>query len=170
MTKNLCACGCGGCGGAARTGKAYVHGHNSRKGSNPRWAGGRQVNVSGYVMILDPGHPHADGRGYVLEHVKIVSDLLGKPLPPKAQVHHVNRARSDNHNSNLVACEDQAYHRLLHRRQEAYDGCGNPDFRRCRHCRRWDDPENLYISPNGWMAYHRACRNHALQQKREATA
>jgi hypothetical protein len=72
-------------------------------------------------------------------------------------VHHVNGVRTDNRNSNLVLCNDAAYHKLLHRRAHALAACGHAGWRICRHCREWDAPENLYVHPRGKYANHRAC-------------
>lgn len=73
-------------------------------------------------------------------HRVIAERALGKPLPLRAVVHHVDENKANNANSNLVICEDRPYHILLHVRQRAYDGCGNAGFRRCVRCRGWDDP------------------------------
>lgn len=45
-----------------------------------------------------------------------VARVLGYALPRKAQVHHVDENPRNNANTNLVVCEDAAYHKLLHRR------------------------------------------------------
>lgn len=50
---------------------------------------------------------------------------LGKPLPPKAQVHHVDGSKSKT--SALVICENDAYHKLLHVRGRIVQAGGNPD-------------------------------------------
>jgi hypothetical protein len=113
-------------------------------------ANGPKSRLDGYV-----GHNVA-GRTK-LEHVLVAERALGKPLPIGAQVHHWDRNRANNANENLVICPDQAYHRLLHRRMDALDACGNPNWMPCRFCRQYDAPENLYIAPNGVHAYHRAC-------------
>lgn len=56
--------------------------------------------------------------GGVREHRIIAGKLLTKPWPIKAVVHHLNGDRADNRNCNLVVCPDEAYHKLLHKRQK----------------------------------------------------
>jgi hypothetical protein len=83
------------------------------------------------------------GRARKFEHVLVAERAMGKPLPVGAQVHHINGNRTDNRNGNLVVCQDQSYHALLHARRRALDACGNPGWRRCTFCREWDDVKNL---------------------------
>jgi hypothetical protein len=134
--------------------------------------GRRQVLSSGYVVVLRPGHPRADERGNVREHILVVEAAMGKYLPggknTGPEIHHVNEIRSDNSNRNLVVCQDADYHKLLHLRQRALDACGNADWRKCRYCKRYDDTSNLGISPKGksGMPYHREChRVHHANRK-----
>lgn len=66
------------------------------------------------------------GNGTTKQEARqIVGRALGKSLPLSAAVHHVNGDQNDNGNSNLVACEDKTYHKLLHTRTEALIACGN---------------------------------------------
>ena len=59
---------------------------------------------------------------------------LGKPLPPKAIVHHADGSRDDN--APLVICQDIAYHYLLHARMRIKEAGGNPNTDRiCAYCR-----------------------------------
>ena len=76
----------------------------------------RAKNGSGFI----------DGMGYkrirhqgkeTREHRIIAEKALGRPLRGSEQVHHVDENRSNNKNSNLVICPDNAYHQLLHKRQ-----------------------------------------------------
>lgn len=164
-----CQCGCGGRTEIARRTlrkhgttrgepRRFIAGHWCRGSGSPTWKGGRREIGGGYVGICMPEHPSATSSGYVLEHIVIVEDVLGKPLPPKAEVHHVNGIKSDNRNTNLVVCEDHAYHFLLERRARAYDETGHAHWLRCPFCKTYDDPDQLYITPGGRAAYHMECR------------
>lgn len=125
--------------------------------NNPHWKGGEYINDAGYVMVYDHGHPRACSNGYVREHIIILEKALGRPLPEKAQCHHYGDV-SDN--TMLVLCEDQAYHKFLHMRQEAYFESGNASFRKCKFCKEYDSPVNLHITqcpPHGWNIHHQKC-------------
>lgn len=117
----------------------------------------RHVNKrDGYVRVRAPDHPRADPNGYVLEHIVVAEQALGKALPPGAEVHHVSGDRGNNHPQNLVICQDHAYHMLLHARQAARDACGHAAWRKCWACKEWDDPANLHVEPSD--TYHVECR------------
>lgn len=83
-----------------------------------------------------------DGRNR-FEHVLIAERALGHPLPRGACVHHADGDPSNNHPSNLVICPDQAYHSLIHMRIRAMHACGNPSWRKCKICHRYDDPSQM---------------------------
>lgn len=164
----LCECGCEGDAGSNR----FIKYHHLRRDGQPRgsfpkreghfmWKGGRHTS-GGYVYILKPEHPRANTRGYVREHVMIAEAALGKPLPAQAVVHHIDTNPSNNKNTNLVICEDQAYHRLLHQRTDAMRACGNPDWRACLFCGRYEDPATMAIRRRmrknvELLYYHKAC-------------
>ena len=78
------------------------------------WRGGRRVH-NGYVLIYHPDHPRAN-KGYIPEHILIAEKSLGHCLPRGAVVHHSNQIKSDNRPSNLVICQDNAYHQTIHKR------------------------------------------------------
>lgn len=151
---SLCECGCGGQAPlASQTNKRrgnikgqpqkfilghYGKGHSARFGcTNPAWRGGKYLDADGYVMILLPSHPRATMDGYVREHILIVEQILGLYLDARHEVHHVNEHTADNRNSNLVLCEDQAYHKLLHRRLRAYAATGSVLGIKCNKCNQW---------------------------------
>lgn len=125
----------------------------------------------GYVLVWLPEHPHSGEAGYVYEHTLIAEAALGKLLPDKACVHHVNLDESDNGRGNLVLCQDHAYHKLLHMRQRALDACGNANWRKCPYCFSYDDPTNMIVHDRGRQspAYcHHECRKASHRRARAA--
>ena len=71
---------------------------NGLRGAN--WKGGRTKKY-GYVYIWEPKHPNAIANGYVLEHRKVMSDHLKRPLEKYEYVHHINAIKDDNRIENL---------------------------------------------------------------------
>ena len=64
--------------------------------------GHRQVRDSGYaVVFVGPDYPGASKSGHILEHRKVMQDMLGRPLVEGENVHHRNGVRDDNRRSNL---------------------------------------------------------------------
>ncbi len=97
------------------------------------------------------------------EHKAIVERVLDRTLPIKAVVHHVNGLRYDNDNTNLIVCENQAYHMYLHQRQRALKSCGHASWLKCRYCGTYDDPANLILEKNGY-GRHRKCINELFRR------
>lgn len=138
--------------------------YNNRSGENHWcWKGGRDIDSAGYVRINMRGHPKADSSNRVREHVVIAENILGKPLPKGAQIHHHGK-RDDN--TQIVICENQEYHALLHTRTRALRACGYANWRKCIRCGKYDDPANLCIY--GKQAVHRECRIRYQRERRNA--
>jgi hypothetical protein len=115
---------------------------------------------NGYRLVLAHGHPRAQlPHGYVFEHVLVVERVLGYCLDKRHQIHHVNGNGLDNHPRNLVVCEDQRYHALLHQRTTAYRETGRADFRCCAFCRHYDDPAQMVRYGTKRQVAHRDCIN-----------
>lgn len=74
---------------------------NRKRDKHPCWKGGRYQESSGYIRILDSDHPHADKSGYVLEHLAVMSESLGRALFEGETVHHKNGIKDDNRLENL---------------------------------------------------------------------
>ena len=55
----------------------------------------------GYKQLLLKNHPNAAKSGYIMEHVVIMSQFLGRPLLKGETVHHKNGIRDDNRLENL---------------------------------------------------------------------
>lgn len=175
-TPGLCECGCGQPTpvwestnrkrGRVRGQHArFIRGHNGRARGRAR----REVMVDGYVGIARTGHPRTNNRGRVREHLLVAERAMGRPILPPHEVHHVNGDRTDNRPTNLVICEDHAYHCLLHQRQRALEACGHPDWIACSLCGEYDAPENLYTKsrnrrhPACHQAYMRAYKQRAKE-------
>jgi len=103
------------------------------------WKGG-VVKNNEYLYVLMPEHPHAQKSGHVSKVKTIVENVLGKVIPRKVIVHHIDRNRRNNEHHNLVACEDVVYHRLLHQREKALKATGNPESKKCSFCGEWITP------------------------------
>ncbi len=172
MSQFLCLCGCGRPTAIAthttkRTGAVlgqplqFIKGHNARGKNSHFWTGGVRT-ANGYRFV------RTETGDYVQEHSLVAATALGKPLPLKSVVHHVDEVKHNNHNSNLVICQDEAYHQYLHRRMRALKECGNADWLLCLICGRHDAPENLetVIRNHGrhLRAWHKECRS---SQRRE---
>lgn len=193
IAPGLCQCGCGGATKIATMSstaekikkgeyRRFLPGHYAKARAQTeehghKWGTGREriMATTGYVLVRQPGHPHASGTTqYVLEHVLVASAALGKALPKGAVVHHINGIKDDNRPENLVVCQDQAYHFLLHMRQNALEACGHAGWRKCWYCGEWDDPENLWVHPKGKQANHPACKRlydnarYAARHRRES--
>lgn len=59
------------------------------------------IRKDGYKNVYLPSHPNSTKTGMILEHVVVMSDMIGRPLVKGENVHHKNGQRADNRPSNL---------------------------------------------------------------------
>jgi len=144
----------------------FIKNHHIRKGEGHEWWNGGKDLSSGYIKIKVDNHPFSDRHGYVREHRLKAEKALGRYLKKIEIVHHVNLIKTDNENKNLVVCESQGYHKLLHRRSQALKECGNVNWFKCSYCQVYDSPENLFVYPDNKSGFHRDCANRYNRNKR----
>lgn len=80
-----------------------------------------------YRQVHVPPAERKNGVKVDYAHVRIAERALGRRLPAGAMVHHVDENKQNNAKSNLVICQDAAYHRLLHYRMKVRRAGGNPN-------------------------------------------
>lgn len=129
MAGVVCACGCGQPAPIAPDSdvtrgyvkgqpRPYVHGHNRRK-----------TGTNTYPQLSRQKAP----TGTRLVHRLRAEQALGRPLPPRAVVHHVDGSRQSQ--APLVILQNQTEHVQLHARLRVYQAGGNPHTEKiCPRC------------------------------------
>jgi hypothetical protein len=87
------------------------------------------------------------------KHRMVAEQALGRPLPARAQIHHIDEDKRNFRNDNLVICQDDAYHKLLHQRLRAYRTCGNANWLLCVLCHCYDRPEAMKVYGRNWFVH-----------------
>jgi len=173
MKDNLCECGCGNVttilkrsanGRKAGEYNRFCHGHKSKDYVGEKhgsWKGGKVFDAHwGYNHIYQRPEDRTCTRSYIRESVLIAQKILGKKLPVGAVVHHVDKNKINNVPSNLVICQDQSYHLILHAREIVLKLSGHAHYRKCSYCKEYDDPINMSCHRPGYR--HKKC--HAIYE------
>jgi len=93
---------------------------------------------NGREVVYLPLHPVAMKNNYALVYRIILFEKFGsKLITNKTVVHHVDGNKNNDELTNLVICEDHAYHRLLHQRKNALKNTGDVHSRKCAFCGIW---------------------------------
>jgi len=168
----LCECGCGNPTQLAKwTDKKaglkkgiptrFINQHNFRlkREQCSNWKRGKTKGGNGrYDLIHMPGHPRATSVGYVLSHIVEAEKALGRFIPENIPIHHYN-------NKQLVICEDNSYHRILHVRTNALRKSGNAKYRKCMVCGKYDAIENMHKRKGRNAFYHTLCDNRRTKEQ-----
>jgi hypothetical protein len=113
--------------------------------NNPHWSGGiTRCKRTGKIRVLLRNHPRATSEGYVFEHIVVAETALGRFISKEHPIHHVDLNPSNNANHNLVICEDNSYHKLLHQRIRSYLATGRVDYKHCPDCDIWKPQDQFY--------------------------
>lgn len=66
-----------------------------------KYGGHRKRRRDGYVAVFCPDHPMKSKDGYVMEHILVMEDHIGRYVTRDEVVHHKNHIRDDNRLENL---------------------------------------------------------------------
>jgi hypothetical protein len=86
--------------------------------------GHRKKRQDGYIAIYYPDYPSSNKDGFIMEHVYVMEQHLGRYLEDNEVVHHKNFDRSDNRIENLqvmTKSEHMSYHSTLRHRKKRGD-------------------------------------------------
>lgn len=100
-------------------------------------------HTKGYILIHYPEHPRAH-NGYVLEHIVVAEQKVGRPLLVQEQVHHLNSVKSDNRPENLV---------VLSAKEHSHIHKGHRKVVECLQCHK--STTNKFFCSNTCRALHK---------------
>ncbi len=74
----------------------------------------REHGTGVHILERARNHPHAARDGFVPEHRLIMERMMGRYLLPEERVHHLNLKKDDNRPTNLLLCDSDRQHFLVH--------------------------------------------------------
>lgn len=133
---------------------------------NSNWKGGRIIPKEPRRYVTVQTVRKNGKRGQVKEHILLAEKALGRPLPEKAQCHHLNGDSRDNSPGNVVICEDAKYHRLLHARMRRLKDVGDLNHKRCTVCKRIKPLCDFARLKTNWDGRYSNCKVCKYERKR----
>ena len=120
------------------------------------------LDPAGYVRLPTETRK----KGYHL-HRYLAELTLGRKLKRNEPVHHINYNKSDCRRENLVICQDNSYHRLLHARTDIFNDGYHPDLHAyCTGCKGYHFKEAFPKSKNNWNGLHNICKDQSNSIRR----
>jgi hypothetical protein len=104
-------------------------------------------------MDIDRSLVKRSDGSYTICYRYIAEKVLGRKLKSTEVVHHHGHQQ-------LVLCQDESYHKLLHIRTAAYKVTGDVNKRKCVFCKKYDSLANLTLrvsKEQSKLYYHEAC-------------
>jgi len=99
---------------ALRTGRRLNPNFGKKGPLSSRWKPSlTRRTSSGHIQVRELGHPRANKRGLVLEHILIWERVNSRSLPENWEVHHVNGIGTDNRPQNLLALPTRHHRRII---------------------------------------------------------
>lgn len=89
---------------------------DSKKGKyriKTEYGGHKKKRKDGYIYVYLPTHPNSTADGYIMEHILVLENSIGRYLKEDEVVHHINKIRNDNRIENLKLMtfkEHSCYH------------------------------------------------------------
>ena len=104
----------------------YIHKNGNKKDNRKQnlihargFKNSGKTFLNGYIAIYYPEHKRAFDNGCVYEHVLVAEKILGRPLNDDECVHHIDRDRTNNNESNLMIFATNHDHITYHAGGEA---------------------------------------------------
>jgi len=96
-----------------------------------------------YELEYAPNHPKTNNKGFVLKHVLVVEEMLGRHLKDGETVHHIDGNKKNNELENLMVFATTADHTAYHKGARAWSDDGKvwktsrqTSVKRCLYCNK----------------------------------